>query len=82
VFPEVQKPRPAWKLVKRAGKGQDFYECITQSEVARRYPGQKGELVKGITILFDYEAEHTLVYHRWLTTMDVEVYSSEPGTIT
>jgi hypothetical protein len=34
-FPEVQKPRPAWMLVKEAGKGQDFYECMAQSEVAR-----------------------------------------------
>jgi hypothetical protein len=82
VFPEVQKPRPAWTLVRGAGKGQDFYECMTQSEVARRYTGPKGELVKGITILFDYEAEHTLVYNRWLTNMDVEVHSAEPVTVT
>ncbi len=82
VFPEVQKPRPAWTLVKEAGKGQDFYECVAQSEVARLYPRPKGELVKGITILFDCEAEHTLVYNRWLTNMNVEVYSVEPVTVT
>ncbi len=81
-FPEVQRPEPAWTLVKQAGKGQDFYECMTQSEVARRYPGSKGELVKDINILFDYEAEYTLVYSQWLANMDVEVYSVEPVTVT
>jgi hypothetical protein len=35
--------------------------------VAQRYPGPKGELVKVINILFDYEAEYTLVYNQWLT---------------
>ncbi len=34
IFPEVRKPRPAWTLVREAGKGQDFYKCMTQSEVA------------------------------------------------
>ncbi len=79
VLPVVQKPRPAWTLVKDAGKGQDFYECVAQSEVARRYPGPKGERVEEITILFDYEAEHTLVYNQWLTNMDVEVVTSSLG---
>jgi hypothetical protein len=82
MIPELQRPRPAWTLVKPAGKGQDLYECMTHSEVARRYPGPKGELVQDIDILFDYEAEYTLVYNQWLTNMDLEVYPVEPVTVT
>ncbi len=81
VFRGVQKQGPAWTLVKVARKGQDFYKCMTQTEVAQ-HPGPKGELVKEITILFDYEAEHTLVYKQWLTNMEVEVYSVELVTVT
>jgi hypothetical protein len=62
--------------------GQDFYECVVRAEVARRWPGPKGEVVKGIDILFDYEAEHTLVYSLWLSNMEVAVYPIEPMTVT
>jgi hypothetical protein len=53
MFPEVQRLGPAWMLVTEAGAGQDFYECMVRAEVARRYPGPKGEVVKDIDILFD-----------------------------
>jgi hypothetical protein len=81
-FPEVQRLQPVWSLVTEAGEGQDFYECLVQAEVARRHPGLKGEKVKEIIILFDYEAEHTLVYSPWLANMDLEVYPIEPATVT
>jgi hypothetical protein len=55
---------------------------MAQSEVARRYPGPKGEMVKEISILFDYEAEHTLVYNRLLNNMDVEVLPTAPVVVT
>jgi hypothetical protein len=82
VLPAVQKPRPAWTLVKKAGEGQDFYECVALSEVARRNPGPKEARIKEIAILFDYEAEHTLVYNRWLADIDVEVLPTAPVTVT
>jgi hypothetical protein len=82
VLPVVQRPRPAWMLVKEAKEGQDFYECVALSGVARRNPGPKEARIKEIAILFDYEAEHTLVYNRWLADMDVEVIPTELRTIT
>jgi hypothetical protein len=66
-------PRPEWTLVKEASTNQDFYECIALSEVARENPGPDRARVKEISILFDYEQEHTLVYRRWLEDMDVEL---------
>jgi hypothetical protein len=70
-------PRPEWTLVKEANKNQDFYECIALSGVARDNPGPKRARVKEISILFDYEQEHTLVYKRWLEDMDVELIPTE-----
>ncbi len=75
-------PEPAWTLVKEAKENQDFYECIALAGVARKNPGTKEARIKEISILFDYEAEHTLVYNRWLLDMDVEVIPIEPRTVT
>jgi hypothetical protein len=82
VLPVARWSRPAWTLVKEAKEGQDFYECVALSGVARRNPGPKEVRIKEIAILFDYEAEHTLVYNRWLADMDVEVIPTEPRTVT
>jgi hypothetical protein len=45
-------------------------------------PGPKRAVVKEISILFDYDQEHTLVYSRWLDDMDVELIPTEPRTVT
>jgi hypothetical protein len=74
--------RPAWTLVKEANKNQDFYECIALSGVARKNPGPREAKIKEISILFDYEREHTLVYRRWLENMDVEMIPTEPKMVT
>ncbi len=68
--------------MKEAKENQDFYECVALSEVARKNPGPKEARIKEITILFDYEAEHNLVYNRWLMDMDVEVIPTEPKIVT
>jgi hypothetical protein len=75
-------PRPEWTLVKEANKNQDFYECIALSGVARDNPGPGRARVKEISILFDYEQEHTLVYKRWLEDMDVELIPKELKIVT
>jgi hypothetical protein len=71
VLPAARWSRPAWMLVEEAKEGQDFYECVAPSGVARRNPGPQEARIKEIAILFDYEAEHTLVYNRWLADMDL-----------
>ncbi len=68
--------------MKEAKENQDFYECVALSGVARKNPGPKEARIKEISILFDYEAEHTLVYSRWLADMDVEVIPTEPKIVT
>ncbi len=75
-------PRPDWTLVKEANKNQDFYECVALSGVARNNPGPGRARVKEISILFDYEQEHTLVYRRWLEDMDVELIPTELKIVT
>ena len=75
-------PRPDWTVVPEAKKDQDFYECIALSGVARFNPGPNRAVVKEISILFDYDQEHTLVYKRWLEDMDVELIPTEPRTVT
>jgi hypothetical protein len=82
VLPAARRPRPTWTLVKEAKEGQDFYECVALSVVARRNPGPKEARIKEIAILLHYEAEHTLVYNRWLADMDVEVIPTEPRIVT
>ncbi len=75
--------RQEWTIVPEAKTNQDFYECVALSEVARDNPGPKRAVVKKISILFDYEQEHTLVYTgRWLDDMDVELIPTEPKTVT
>jgi hypothetical protein len=49
--------------------------------VARYNPGPN-RAVKEISILFDYDQEHTLVQRRWLEDMDVELIPTEPKTVT
>jgi hypothetical protein len=75
-------PRPEWTIVPEAKTNRDFYECVALSEVARDNPGPKRAAVKEISILFDYDQEHTLVYRRWLDDMDVELIPIEPKTVT
>jgi hypothetical protein len=75
-------PRPEWTVVPEAKTNQDFYECVALSEVARYDPGPKRAVVKEISILFDYNQEHTLLYRRWLEDMDVELIPTEPRTVT
>jgi hypothetical protein len=75
-------PRPDWTVVPEAKTNQDFYECIALSGVARFNPGPNRAVVKKISILFDYDREHTLVYKRWLEDMDVELIPTEPRTVT
>jgi hypothetical protein len=75
-------PRPEWTVVPDAKTNQDFYECVALSEVARYNPGPKRAVVKEISILFDYDQEHTLLYRRWLEDMDVELIPTEPRTVT
>jgi hypothetical protein len=75
-------PRPDWTVVPEAKTNQDFYECIALSGVARYNPGPNRAVVKEISILFDYDQEHTLVYRRWLDDMDVELIPTEPRTVT
>jgi hypothetical protein len=74
--------RPEWTLVKEANKNQAFYECVALSGVARDNPGPERAIVKEISILFDYEQEHTLIYRRWLEDMDVELIPTEPKIVT
>jgi hypothetical protein len=74
--------RPDWTVVPEAKKDQDFYECIALSGVARFNPGPNRATVKEISILFDYNQEHTLLYKRWLGDMDVELIPTEPRTVT
>jgi hypothetical protein len=78
----AQWSRPEWTIVPEAKTNQDFYECVALSEVARDNPGPKRAVVKEISILFDYNQEHTLVYRRWLDDMDVELIPTEPKTVT
>jgi hypothetical protein len=75
-------PRPEWTVVPEAKTNQDFYECVALLEVARDNPGPKRAVVKEISILFDYDQEHTLLYRRWLEDMDVELIPTEPRTVT
>jgi hypothetical protein len=75
-------PRPEWTVVPEAKTNQDFYKCVALSEVARYNPGPKRAVVKEISILFDYDQEHTLLYRRWLEDMDVELIPTEPRTVT
>jgi hypothetical protein len=78
----AQWPRPERTLVKEANDNQDFYECVALSGVARDNPGPERAIVKEISILFDYEQEHTLIYRRWLEDMDVELIPTEPKIVT
>jgi hypothetical protein len=78
----AQWSRPEWTIVPEAKTNQDFYECVALSGVARDNPGPKRAVVKEISILFDYDQEHTLVYRRWLDDMDVELIPTEPKTVT
>jgi hypothetical protein len=48
----------------------------------QRRPGAERAIVKEISILFDYEQEHTILYRGWLKDMDVELLPTEPKTIT
>jgi hypothetical protein len=82
VLPAARWSRPARTLVKEAKESQDFYECVALSGVAQRNPRPEEARIKEITILFDYEAEHTLVYNRWVADMDVEVITTEPKIVT
>jgi len=50
--------------------------------VARENPGPNRARVKEISVLFDYEQEHTLVYRRWLEDMDVEIIPTELKIVT
>ncbi len=74
--------RPEWTVVPEAKTNQDFYECVALSEVARYNPGPKRAVVKEISILFDYDLEHTLLYRRWQEDMDVELIPTELRTVT
>jgi hypothetical protein len=83
----ASKPRPSVALWSKpdwteAKTNQDFYVCIALSGVARYNPGPNRAVVKEISILFDYDQEHTLVYRRWLEDMDVELIPTEPRTVT
>ncbi len=81
-MPAARWPRPEWTLVKEANDNQDFYECVALSGVARKNPGPGEAKIKEISILFDYEKEHTLVYKRWLEDMDVEIIPTELKMVT
>ncbi len=50
--------------------------------MARENPGPNRARVKEISVLFDYEQEHTLVYRRWLEDMDVELIPTRPKIVT
>jgi hypothetical protein len=65
-----------------ANENQDFYECVALSGVARDNPGPERAIVKEISILFDYEQEHTLIFRRWLEDMDVELIPTELKIVT
>ncbi len=80
--PAAPWPRPDWTVVPEAETDRDFYECIALSEVARYNPETKRATVKEISILFDYEQEHTILYRGWLKDMDVELFPTEPKTVT
>ena len=80
--PAAPWPRPAWTVVPEAETDRDFYECIALSEVARYNPGPNRATVKEISILFDYEQEHTILYRGWLKDMDVELFPTEPKMVT
>jgi hypothetical protein len=82
MLPAARWPRPAWTLVKEANENQDFYECVALSGVARKNPGPEEAKIKEISILFDYEKEHTLVYKRWLEDMDVQIIPTELKMVT
>jgi hypothetical protein len=69
-------------VVQKANENQDFYEFVALSGVARDNPGPEKAVVKEISILFDYEQEHTLMYRRWLEDMDVELIPTEPKIVT
>jgi len=80
--PAAQWPRPSWIVVPEAETDRDFYECVALSGVARDNPEPERAIVKEISILFDYEQEHTILYRGWLKDMDVELLPTEPKTIT
>jgi hypothetical protein len=80
--PAAQWPRQGWTVVPEAQTDRDFYECIALSEVARYNPGPGRATVKEISILFDYEQEHTILYKGWLKDMDVELFPTEPKMVT
>ncbi len=61
---------------------QNFYECKVQTEAVKLNPGPGEETVKDITVVFDHEAEHTLVCNTWLQGMWLEVYPIEPVMVT
>jgi hypothetical protein len=69
-----------------SGSGINFprplYECIALSGVARFNTGPNRATVKEISILFDYEQEHTILYKGWLGVIDVELLPTEPRTVT
>jgi hypothetical protein len=69
-------------MVPEAETDRDFYECVALSGVARDDPEPERAIVKEISILFDYEQEHTILYRGWLKDMDVELLPTEPKTIT
>ncbi len=50
--------------------------------MARYNPGPERAIVKEISILFDYEQEHTILYKGWLKDMDVELFATEPKMVT
>jgi hypothetical protein len=50
--------------------------------VVKLNPGPGEEKVKDITVVFDHEAEHTLVCNTWLQGMGAEVYPIEPVMVT
>ena len=80
--PAAPWPRPDWTVLPEAVTDRDFYECIALSGVARFNPGPTRATVKEISILFDYKQEHTILYRGWLDDMDVELFPTEPRTVT
>ena len=80
--PAAPWPRPDWTVVPEAETDRDFYECIALSGVARFNPEPTRARVKEISILFDYKQEHTILYRGWLDDMDVELFPTEPRTVT
>ncbi len=80
--PAAQWLKPNWMVGPEAETDRDFYECVALSEVARYNPGPDEAIYKGISILYDYEQEHTILYRGWLKDMDVELLSTEPKMVT